>query len=111
MNFEVPKLKVLNLSHTLVDDITLYAISKNCRGILQLLLKNCYHITKKGVKHMVESCTRLRELNLKYCYVDANAIASMILSRPSLRKIIAPYLYRLSDGERELLSHHRCLVY
>jgi hypothetical protein len=35
-NFEVPKLKVLNLSYSSVDDRTLYAITKGCTGILKL---------------------------------------------------------------------------
>jgi hypothetical protein len=34
VNFEVPKLKVLNLSHTGVDNEELYLISKTCRGFL-----------------------------------------------------------------------------
>jgi hypothetical protein len=60
MNFEVPKLKVLDLSHTLVDDKTLYALSESCRGLSELLLRNCYHVTKKGVKHVVKYYTTER---------------------------------------------------
>jgi F-box/leucine-rich repeat protein 2/20 len=62
LNFEVPKLEVLNLSYE-----TLHAISKNCHGLLQLLLKRCNNVTKKGVKHVVENCTQLREINLAHC--------------------------------------------
>jgi len=61
MNFAVPKLEVLDLSFTKVDDKTLYAISKNCCGLLQLLLEHCDNVTEKGVKHVVENCTQLRE--------------------------------------------------
>ncbi|MCI13545.1 F-box/LRR-repeat protein [Trifolium medium] len=60
MNFKVPKLEVLNLSYTNVDDETLYMISKSCRGLLQLSLKDCIVVTKMGVKHVVENCTQLR---------------------------------------------------
>ncbi|GAU46501.1 hypothetical protein TSUD_285830 [Trifolium subterraneum] len=59
MNFAVPNLEVLNLSHTTVDDETLYLISKNCCGLLQLSLKFAKGITKKGLKHVVENCTQL----------------------------------------------------
>ncbi|RHN58007.1 putative leucine-rich repeat domain, L domain-containing protein [Medicago truncatula] len=59
MNFKVPKLEVLNLSYTKVDDETLYKISKSCCGLSKLLLKNCYDVTKKGVNHVVE----IRELH------------------------------------------------
>jgi F-box and leucine-rich repeat protein 2/20 len=61
MNFAVPTLEVLDLSFTKVDDKTLYAISKNCCGLLQLLLERCDNVTEKGVKHVVENCTQLRE--------------------------------------------------
>ncbi|RHN51293.1 putative leucine-rich repeat domain, L domain-containing protein [Medicago truncatula] len=62
INFAVLKLEVLNLSNTKVDNETLYMISKNCSGLLRLLLENCNNVTEKGVKHVVENCTQLREL-------------------------------------------------
>ncbi|XP_045786044.1 SCF E3 ubiquitin ligase complex F-box protein pof2-like [Trifolium pratense] len=65
MNFKVPKLEVLNLSYTNVDDETLYMISKSCRGLLQLSLKCCIVVTEIGVKLVVENCTQLREIE---CY-------------------------------------------
>lgn len=45
MNFKVPKLEVLNLLFTRVDDETLYIITKNCHIILQLLLVYCECVT------------------------------------------------------------------
>lgn len=89
INFEVPKLEVLNLSEAMVDDETLHVISKSCRGLLQLLLQSCCDVTEKGVERVVENCTQLREINLRNCHkVDANVVTSMITSRPLLRKII-----------------------
>ncbi|RHN45506.1 putative leucine-rich repeat domain, L domain-containing protein [Medicago truncatula] len=70
MNFAVPELEVLNLSETKVNDKTLYAISKNCCGLLQLLLEFCYNVTEVGVKHVLENCTQLREINLRYIHVS-----------------------------------------
>ena len=64
MNFEVPKLEVLNLSKTNVDDETLYAILNNCCKLLQLLLEYCDDVTEMGVKLVVENCTQLREIYL-----------------------------------------------
>ncbi|XP_045818221.1 F-box/LRR-repeat protein 2-like [Trifolium pratense] len=55
MDFVVPNLEVLNLSCTNVDDETLYVISKNCRGLLQLL----HSVTENGVKQVLENCTQL----------------------------------------------------
>ncbi|AES87317.1 putative leucine-rich repeat domain, L domain-containing protein [Medicago truncatula] len=94
MNFEISKLEVLNLSHTRVDDKTLYAISKSCCGLLQLLLENCRNVTGKGVMDVVKNCTQLTEVNLRRCYnVHPDVVDSMIFSRPSLRKIIVPPWY------------------
>jgi hypothetical protein len=61
VNFVVPKLEVLDLSNTDVDDETLYVISKNFHVLLQLLLEQCNGVTEKGVKHVLENCTRLRD--------------------------------------------------
>ncbi|XP_058729675.1 uncharacterized protein LOC131601798 [Vicia villosa] len=90
MNFELLKLEVLNLSYTAVHDETLFAISKGCRGLLQLNLENCRYVTCKGVKYVVENCTELREINLHNCDKVHRNVSSMLLSSPSLRKIIAP---------------------
>ncbi|MCH80028.1 F-box/LRR-repeat protein [Trifolium medium] len=64
---EVPKLEVLNLSNTNVNDETLYVISKSCCGLLQLLLKDCYGVTEKAVKYVAENCTKLREISVEGC--------------------------------------------
>jgi len=47
----------------------------------------------KGVKHVVNNCTQLREINLRGCDkvpMNANTVALMVFSRPSLRKITVP---------------------
>ncbi|RHN71563.1 putative leucine-rich repeat domain, L domain-containing protein [Medicago truncatula] len=104
INFKVPELEVFNLSHTCVDDETLYMISKNCCGLLQLFLENCDEVTENGVKHVVENCTQLREVDLGGCdNVNANVTASVVFSSTSLRKVNAPPHFRISDREMKLL--------
>ncbi|XP_058753508.1 uncharacterized protein LOC131626684 [Vicia villosa] len=112
INFEAPKLEMLNLSHTRVKDETLLVISRNCRGLLQLLLENCIYVTYIRVNHGVENCTQLREINLKKCCrVNSKVVASMISSRPSLKKIQVPPSYGLNDKEeREFWWSHRGLL-
>ncbi|CAK8544543.1 unnamed protein product [Lathyrus sativus] len=112
MNFELPKLKMLNFSSSNVDDEILYSISKSCCGLLQLLIKGCLRCTEKGVKHVVEKCTQLREINLKDCLnVRPNVIAASVLfSSPSLRKITAPTNIYFSDFERIVFLHRGCVV-
>ncbi|CAJ2656353.1 F-box/LRR-repeat protein 3-like [Trifolium pratense] len=111
MNFQVPKLEVLNLSFTRIDDKTLNAISKSCSGLLQLELERCYNITGKGVKQVVEKCTRLKEINLLHCRkvsADVDFWTAMVLLRPSLRKIIPPSDFRPSNSKRKPLFGRGC---
>ncbi|CAK8574584.1 unnamed protein product [Lathyrus sativus] len=110
MNFEAPKLEVLNLSCTRVNNAQLYIISKSCRGLLQLSLEHCYYVSNSGPKHVVENCLQLREINLTSCdKVHPKVVASMIFSRPTLKKIIVPPRYRFNCGKMERYSHG-CLL-
>ncbi|XP_058766043.1 uncharacterized protein LOC131639578 [Vicia villosa] len=87
MNFVVPQLEVLNLSYTRVDDKTLYEISKSCHGLLQLKLAYCNYVTEKGMIHVVENCTQLKEIDLRNCKkVEADVIVSKVLSRSPFKK-------------------------
>ena len=93
INFEVSKLEVLNLSRSATDDEALYAISKSCGGLLQLDLESCYDVTDKGVRQVVEKCTKLREINLRDCQnMAGNVVSEILLSRPLMRKIMIPFL-------------------
>lgn len=105
------KIKHLNLSYTKVDDKSLHIISTSCCGLFQLLLESCMNVTENGVKHVVQNCKQLREINLRYIdQLNADVVSSMVLSRPSLRKIIAPG-FSLSDRKRKVfLQRHGCLV-
>jgi hypothetical protein len=76
------------LSYTQVDDETLYVISKSCRGLLQLSLEDCYFVTEKGVNHVVENCTQLKDINWNDCgnNVDKNNSSSNSLTFQRLRE-------------------------
>jgi F-box/leucine-rich repeat protein 2/20 len=64
------------------------------------------------VKHVVENCTQLREINLAHCCkVWADIADNMVHSRPSLRKIISPSSYHLSDKKRKLFLNRGCHVF
>ncbi|RHN58009.1 putative leucine-rich repeat domain, L domain-containing protein [Medicago truncatula] len=113
IDFEVPKLEVLNLSYTKVDDEALYMISKSCCGLLKLSLQDCNDVTKKGVKHVVENCTQLRKISLNGCFkVHANVVSLMVFSRPSLRRIRAPPapMGAFSGRKVNYFLRHGCLV-
>ena len=106
VNFKAPKLEVLNLSLSRIDDVTMRTISRICPRLQQLDLESCYNVTEKGVKLVVENCTHLREINLRQCRkvnVSTNVVAWMIFSRPSLRKITAPPHFRTCDNDKKQL--------
>jgi F-box/leucine-rich repeat protein 2/20 len=111
-NFQFTKLEVLNLSNSEVDNKTLYVIAKSCCRLLQLELEHCYHITDKGVRKAILNCTQLREINLRHCHnVDPHVDSWMtiVLSRPSLRKIMTPRIFP-SCKKWKLAFDHGCLV-
>ncbi|PNX77489.1 F-box/LRR protein [Trifolium pratense] len=114
MNFQVPMLEVLNLSYTRTDDKTLDAISKSCSGLLHLDLEECINVSDMGVKQVIENCTRLKEINLRYCgnmAADVDIWLAMVLSRPSLRKIKAPsHFYPQIYTKWKPLLDHGCFL-
>ncbi|KAL6494438.1 hypothetical protein OROGR_031238 [Orobanche gracilis] len=65
LNFQLPKLEVLNLCNTktIIDDEILYLISRSCCGLLKLYLRQCDQITDKGVGQVIETCERLRDIH------------------------------------------------
>lgn len=71
-----------------------------------------WDITEMKVKHMVEKCAQLREINLSGCEkLHAGVAASIVFSRPSMRKIIDPTHYCFSGRERELFLHQGCNMF
>jgi hypothetical protein len=99
------------LSNSGIDDSSLYMISKNCFGLLQLDLRYCCNITEKGVKHVVEKCTQLREINLQGCNkVGVDVVDLMVSIRPSLRKINPPPRFHFSESRVKHFLLHGCLV-
>lgn len=88
-------------------------ISKSCSGLLQLDLEKCYNITEKGVKQVVEKCTRLKEISLRHYVnvaVDVDLWNVMVLSRPLLRKIKTPPGFYPSDSKWKPLLNHGCFL-
>jgi len=113
MNFQIPKLEVLNFSMTKINDETLYVISKSCSGLLLLDLEGCCYITEKGVMEILKNCTRLKEINLRHCRkvaADVGLWTVMVFSRPSLRKIMTPYYFHPSNRKWKPILDHGCFL-
>lgn len=111
IDFELSKLEILRAEGPAMDDEALAMIAKKCHGLLQLDLEGCLNVTAKGVNDVVQNCERLREINLKWCdNVKVDIIAHMVFSRPSLRKIIPPCGFVLTDKQRSFFLRHGCLV-
>jgi F-box/leucine-rich repeat protein 2/20 len=111
IDFELPKLEVVQAEGPVLDDEALMMIAKRCHGLLQLDLEGCLNVTIKGVNGVVQSCMRLREINLKWCdNVKVDIIPRMVFSRPSLRKIIPPCRFIPTDKQNKFFLRHGCLV-
>ncbi|KAI9089560.1 hypothetical protein K1719_029165 [Acacia pycnantha] len=111
IGFELPKLEVMNLSHSRIDDEALSTVSKTCCGLTHLELQNCFNVTSNGVRCVVGKCSRLREINLKHCNkVCADIIPWMVCSSSSLRKIMAPPSFSASMSQTKFFLRHGCRV-
>ncbi|XP_028795319.1 F-box/LRR-repeat protein 3-like [Neltuma alba] len=85
IGFELPKLEVMNLSQSRIDDEALSIVSKTCCGLTHLELQNCFNVTSNGVRYVVGKCTRLRDINLKHCNkVSADIIPWMSSPLPDM---------------------------
>ncbi|VVA95874.1 unnamed protein product [Arabis nemorensis] len=110
VDFELPKLKSLRVGGTAIDDEALDMISKRCQGLLYLDLQGCWNVRSIGVKKVVQSCIRLREINLNHCKVDAGIFTWMVCANPSLRRIIPPHGVPLTRKLQNFLLRHGCVI-
>ncbi|XP_052109875.1 uncharacterized protein LOC107463835 [Arachis duranensis] len=111
IDFEIPTLCSLNLSWLHIGDEELSLISKRCHRLKELKLDFCQKITANGVNQVVENCKQLRVISLFSCEkVAADVVAWMVFTRRSLRKIIAPPRFHLTEGQRDLFLRHGCIV-
>ncbi|RID56521.1 hypothetical protein BRARA_G03714 [Brassica rapa] len=110
LDFELPKLETLRACGTWIDDQALGLISKRCPRLLRLDLKGCLNVTSRGVKEVVQSCTRLREINLSNCEVDDGIFIWMVCANPSLRKIVPPCCFSPTKELQKFLLRHGCVI-
>ncbi|GAV91025.1 LRR_6 domain-containing protein [Cephalotus follicularis] len=110
IDFDLPKLEVLEVEGSVMNDDALAAIGKKCCGLLCLHLQGCLNVTRRGVKHVVENCRALREINLKQCIIDGDLVAWMVSARPSLRHIIPLWGFVPTENLRGFFLRHGCLV-
>ncbi|MED6144137.1 hypothetical protein PIB30_012790 [Stylosanthes scabra] len=97
--FEVPTLCILNLSSLMISDEALSAITKSACKVKHLNLGCCNEITIKGVRQAVINCKQLRVISFKSCEkVAADVVDWMVHERPTLRKIVAPPQFHLSES-------------
>uniref|UniRef100_A0A1J3IX32 F-box/LRR-repeat protein 2 n=1 Tax=Noccaea caerulescens TaxID=107243 RepID=A0A1J3IX32_NOCCA len=111
VDFELPKLESLRACGTSIDDESLHMISKRCRGLLHLDLEGCLNVRSRGVKEVVQSCMRLREINLNYCEADGGIFIWMVCANPSLRKIVPPCGFSPTRKLKNFLLRHGCVLY
>ncbi|KAF9614422.1 hypothetical protein IFM89_018567 [Coptis chinensis] len=109
---EFPKLEVLQARRSGINDEELSRIGRYCTELLCLDLEGCFTVSDRGLKEVVGKCKRLRELNLKDCRrVNVYIADWMVLSRPSLRKIILTPGFDLTEKRKDLYWGLGCMIY
>jgi hypothetical protein len=66
LNFEVPKLEVLNLSHTEVDDESIITFGSSFPNLQILDFSYCNQISE-DICHVLRKCSKIRHLKLDKC--------------------------------------------
>lgn len=108
---ELPKLEVLLVARSGLNDEGLLTVGKSCSGLVKLNLEACVGVTTAGVKTIVNHCKRLKEINLKGCRKVSVSITNwMVFTRPSLKKIIMPCYDATTENQRKLLLRHGCQI-
>ncbi|XP_022714758.1 F-box/LRR-repeat protein 3-like [Durio zibethinus] len=111
IDFELPKLEVLEAEGLGITDEALTLIGKSCCRLSHLNLEGCLNVTARGVEGVVVKCKALKEMNLRWCNnVSVDIVVWMVLSRPSLRKITPPCGSVPTVNQREFFLRHGCLV-
>ncbi|KMT06388.1 hypothetical protein BVRB_7g160670 [Beta vulgaris subsp. vulgaris] len=105
------KLQVLRAAGSGLNDDGIIVIAKKCPALLYLDVMGCSGVTSKGAREVVCHCQRLKEINLNWCRGMApDIVAWMVFSRPSLKKIVPPVGFVLTEYEKDLFLRHGCLV-
>ncbi|KAE8688210.1 calponin-like proteiny domain-containing protein [Hibiscus syriacus] len=111
LDFELPKLEVLQAEGLAIDDESLASIGKRCGQLSLLNLAGCLNVTASGVGSVIMNCKTLKEMNLRWCNnVSVDIVAWMVLSRPSLRKITLPCASVPTANQSNFFLRHGCLV-
>ncbi|KAK5830923.1 F-box/LRR-repeat protein 3 [Gossypium arboreum] len=111
LDFELPKLEVLQAEGLAINDEGLASIGKRCGRLSRLNLEGCLNVTARGVEGVIVNCKALKEMNLRWCNnVSVDIVAWMVLSRPSLRKITLPCGSVPTANQRNFFLRHGCLV-
>lgn len=111
IDFEHSKLEEMSAEGSGINDDALALMGKRSCRLRYLNLAGCLNVTTKGVKEVMQNCRVLREINLKWCdKVNVDIVGWMVFSRPSLRKLIPPCGFALTQSQRNLFLRHGCLV-
>ncbi|XVE89182.1 hypothetical protein DITRI_Ditri19aG0130100 [Diplodiscus trichospermus] len=111
IDFELPKLEVLQAGGLGINDEALTLIGKRCFRLSHLNLEGCLNVTARGVEGVILNCKALKEMNLRWCNnVSLDIVSWMVLSRPSLRKVTLPCGSAPTVNQKNFFLRHGCLV-
>ncbi|KAE8710942.1 calponin-like proteiny domain-containing protein [Hibiscus syriacus] len=110
LDFELPKLEVLQAEGLAIDDGTLASIGKRCGRLSRLNLEGCLNVTARGVEGVILNCKALKEMTLRWCNnVSLDIVAWMVLSS-NLRKITLPCGSVPTANKKDFFLRHGCSV-
>lgn len=108
IDFELPRLEVLQAEGLKLNEEQLAAFISRCCHLKNLNLMDCVHLSNEGVEKVMENCNTLREINLWSCkniHDDLPFLILMVTLRPSLRRIVLPRGLVSSEIQDFFLQH------
>ncbi|KAL3738629.1 hypothetical protein ACJRO7_020067 [Eucalyptus globulus] len=108
IDFELPRLEVLQAEGLKLNEEQLAAFISRCCHLKNLNVMDCVHLSNEGVKKVVKNCNTLREINLWNCNNvgdDFPFLIWMVSMRPSLRRIVPPRGLVSSEIQDFFLEH------
>eukprot|EP00252_Welwitschia_mirabilis_P012167 TRINITY_DN2705_c0_g1_i1.p1 TRINITY_DN2705_c0_g1~~TRINITY_DN2705_c0_g1_i1.p1 ORF type:complete len:598 (+),score=61.53 TRINITY_DN2705_c0_g1_i1:714-2507(+) len=104
------KVEYLQAEGSGFTDSGLWNVARLCKNLVGLDLQGCLKITDLGLRRVMEECKQVKEVNVRECEsVNMDALAWMVFSCPSLRRLVPPSSC-VSSAHRALLLRHGCRI-
>lgn len=100
----------INLDSTSIDDEALFALSKHCKKLKSISLKDCDKITDKGIASLAEGCPELSYVKIDYCNIGDEAIYALSKHCKNLKFISFKFCDQITVDARLPLLDGKTIV-